>query len=77
MIASTRSRVLLLGSALAPVTVVLFRFSHLRAMAAAEVRGGMLVSYDPGLLPIGMVLVGILCFVAGLVSLFVDFRSGR
>ncbi len=77
MIVSTRSRALLLGSVLAPAAVVLFRFTYLRAKAAAEARGGMLLTYHAGLLFDAMVVVGIACFAAALVSIFVDSRSGR
>jgi hypothetical protein len=76
MIVSTRSRALLLGSTLAPLAVVLFRFTDLRAKAAAEARGGMLMTYHPGLLLDAMVVVGIVCFAGLLISLFLDLRSG-
>jgi hypothetical protein len=75
MIVSTRSRALLLGSALAPVAIVFFSFSYLKAKSAAEARGGMLLTYHPGLLFDAMVVVGIVCFAAALISLFADSRS--
>jgi hypothetical protein len=77
MIVSNRTRTLLFGSALAPVAVLLFTFSYLRAKAAAEARGGMLLTFHPGVLLDAMVIVGIVCFAAALISLFVDSRSGR
>jgi len=76
MTVSPRSRALLLGSVLAPVAVVTFRFTYFRAKQAAEARGAMLLTYHPGLLFDAMVTVGIVCFAAALISLFVDFRSG-
>ena len=65
------------GSALAPMTVVIFRFTYFRAKEAAEARGAMLLGYHPGPLFDTMVVVGIVCFAGALISLFVDFRSGR
>jgi len=77
MIISARSRTLLFGSILAPLAVLIFRFTYSRAEEAAEARGGVLMTYHSGLLLDAMVVVGIVCFVAALFSLFADFRSGR
>ena len=77
MIVSSRSRALLFGSTLAPLAVVLLRFTYLRTKAAAEARGRALMTYHPGLLFDAMVVVGIVCFAALLISLFLDFRSDR
>jgi len=62
---------------LAPLAIVLFRFTYLRAKAAAESHGRMLMTYHPGLLLDAMVVVGIVFFATALISLFADSRSGR
>jgi hypothetical protein len=74
---SLKSRALLPGAVLAALAVVLVRFTYPRAKEASEARGGMLLDYHPGLLFDAMVLAGIVCFVAALISLFMDFHSSR
>jgi hypothetical protein len=48
-----------------------------RTRQAAEARGARILDYHPGLFFDAMVVVGIVCFAAAIISLFVDFHSGR
>lgn len=75
MTISTRSQALLLGSALAPIALVIFRFAYVREKETAHARSATLLDYHPGFSLDAMAVVGIVCFVASLISLFSDFRS--
>jgi hypothetical protein len=74
---SARSWVLLLGFIPAPITVVRLRVASLRQRQAIAMETRSLLGFDPGLIPMMLVLLGILCFVGFLVSIVADYFRTR
>ena len=74
---SRRSKVFLAGSTLVPIEIVVFRYQFLHAQQQAKNAGGILMSFDRGLIDDGMLVVGILSIASALISLIIDFLRTR
>jgi hypothetical protein len=74
---STRSRLLLLWSTLAPITVVALRLTSLQDRRVIRVRAEALLPFDPGLLPDLVFMLGVLCFIGFLISILTDYFHAR
>jgi hypothetical protein len=77
VIISRRSKLFLAGSTLAPIEIAIFRYQFLHARQAAKNAGAVLLTFHPGLIDDGILVVGILCLASALISLIIDFLSRR
>jgi hypothetical protein len=77
MILSRRSKILLLGSGLAPLGIGINQLESWQAQKHAEALGGYLMSNDPGLPNMGLVGLGIFSLITGIFSALIDFRRTR
>jgi hypothetical protein len=74
---STRSRVLLVASAIAPITAVSLRVASRQQRRVIAADAKQLLGFDAGLLPMILTLLGILCFVGFPASLFTGYLRSR
>jgi len=77
VIISRRSKLLLAGSTLAPIAVAIVRYQFLHAQQEAKNAGAVLMSFDPGFIDDGILVMGILCLATALISLIIDFLRTR
>jgi hypothetical protein len=77
MTVSIRSRILLFGSTLAPITIVGLRFASALQYRAVASALRPLFGYATGLLPDISLLLGMACFAGFLGSLLVDYFRSR
>jgi hypothetical protein len=74
---SGRTRALFAISSLAPASILIWRLYVQSLVREATAKGEFAGWYDPGILFYALLFVGLLSFVAGIVSLVMDMRGVR
>lgn len=77
MTISRRSRLLFLGSTLAPISILIVELMYRHAKEIAHQKGATLLTYHPGFLFTAMALVGATCFIGALISTASDSLRAR
>ncbi|MGD0695422.1 MAG: hypothetical protein ABSB82_11280 [Terriglobia bacterium] len=73
-----RTKLLLCGATLAPAAIVLFRMDVQEAIWEAKAMGALAVfGVEPGYYIVGMLWVGLICFLGFVVSLIIDLRRAK
>ena len=69
-----RTKLLLCGAALAPVSILLFHMDREDVIREAQAEGFISAWVDPGIPIYGMLFVGLICFLGFAISLILDLR---
>ncbi|PYV31359.1 MAG: hypothetical protein DMG22_17200 [Acidobacteria bacterium] len=73
---SNRSKLLLCGAALASGSIAVFYIKHRRILAWAE-QGDIYIDLKPSPFLQSIFWVGLICMIAGLISILRDLRCGK
>jgi hypothetical protein len=76
MTVSRHSKILLVGSVVAPLAIGYSKIELWQMQKEARAAGQEVLAYDPGFILLGLVTLGIVLLIAGIVPTLIDlFRS--
>jgi hypothetical protein len=72
-----RTKLLLCGATMAPLSVLLARMSAYDSTMKAEAEGAISVWVEPGFIHYFLFCAGLVCSIGFVVSVFLDLRHGK